>query len=493
MKKFCLVILLILLPAMLAACERNNNSTPLYEITTYADTLLTEVILPEAFYALPSIPTAPASEAEPTPCPEPDLPIFGFPSLFITTPEHPFVQHRNHWQRDSTLTMTGNTELSFYDVPVRIRGRGNTTWRHGADKRPLRIRFDTPQPMFGSEHAHRDWVLLANHFDRSLLRNMGALYFAGLMTNMAWTPASSHFVHLYINGEYYGVYQLTDERHVEPGRVELTADPDPAVSEYFLELNGHVIGWRANEFTEGVDYFILNSRAYELRWPSGDARTDAHFEYAQNYILRVSNAIRAHNWQQITGLIDIPSFVDFYIVQEFFKNTDISRFGVFMKIKGQDDNRRLHLGPVWDFDQSSGNNNRVESPRGRMIANHNYWFNYLMQIPTFKQAVASRWDEVKLTYIPQTIDRIYQMATTYEQEFNRNFERHPYIMGDIFDWNWVPSYATAEIDTFMGQVEFLIDFLTLRKYWMDDFLHNRLTEDELECDEVLFEKLFSYY
>ncbi|MCL2286019.1 MAG: CotH kinase family protein [Firmicutes bacterium] len=479
MIKFCFLVLLL---TVLAACERNQDNT-----------LPAEIMTPEAFCELPPLPAA-ATEDESTVYPEYNYPAFDFPSLFISTPEHPFRQPRNHWQRDSTLTMTGTCpELSFYNVPVRIRGRGNTTWRHGPDKRPLRIRFETPQPMFGSEHAHRDWILLANHFDRSLLRNMGALYFGGLLTNMAWTPSSSYFVHLYINGKYYGVYQLTDERHVEPGRVELTADPDPAVSEYFLELNGHVIGWRSNEFTEDVDYFIINSRAYELRWPSGDARTDAHFEYVQSYIQRVSDAIRAQNWQQITNLIDIPSFVDFYIVQEFFKNTDISRFGVFMQIKGQDENRRLHLGPVWDFDQSSGNNNRVENPRGRLAANHNYWFNYLMQTPAFKQAAADRWDEIKLTYIPQTIDHIYRMAITYEQDFNRNFERHPYIMGDIFEWNWVPSYATAGIDTFMGQVEFLIDFLTLRKQWMDDFLHDRLPEDEeIEEDEVLFDKPLSY-
>jgi len=403
-----------------------------------------------------------------------------FPSLHINIPLHPFEQERGDWQRGGLLAMEGTSpELAFYDVPVRIRGRGNTTWNYGPDKRPLRIRFEEAQTILDSPYAHRDWVLLANHFDRSLLRNHGAKYLSRLLTGMHWN-AFGRFVHLYINGEYYGVYELIDERSVEPGRVNLTAHEDPQNSEYFLELNGHTIGWRRHDFVYGEDFFIVTDRAYELRFPSGAMASDAHFLYARNHVQRVSDAIRTHNWRDITNLIGLASFVDFYIVQELFKNADIGAFGVFMQISGQGEDRRLYLGPVWDFDQSSGNNEFIENPRGRFAVRENYWFNYLMNIPAFKEAVTLRWDEIKYTYIPQMLERIMYLATTYEHAFERNFERHPYVMGDIFEWNWVHSYATAEIDTFMGQVEFLIDFLEQRMEWMDDFFHDRLVDEEYD-------------
>ena len=473
MKKNYLILCLLLICASIFALA----STFIMTREIYEEPLSLYTMPETAIRELPPTPTRPPEIIEEI------YFLNDFPSLFITAPKHPFQQDRSYWQRDSSLTMTNTSpEFQFTDVDVRVRGRGNTTWIYGPDKRPLRIRFETPQPMLGSEYPHRDWILLANHFDRSLLRNHGAKYLGNLLTGMPWTP-SSQFVHLYINGEYYGVYELTEERDVIVGRIELTHDPDPTISEYSLELNNHVIGWRASEFEEGVDYFELLTRAYQLRWPSGNLRNDGHFEYVHNYIQRTSNAIREHNWREITNLIDIPSFIDFYIVQELFKNADIARFSVFMQIRGQGDNRRLYLGPVWDFDQSSGNNEYVESPEGRLVERDNYWYNYLMQIPAFKQAVTERWDEVKLTYIPQTIEHIYYMATTFEDSFNRNFERHPYIMGDIFEWNWVHSYATAEIDTFIGQAEFLIDFLTLRKQWIDDFLHDRLPESEEEYGE----------
>ena len=400
-----------------------------------------------------------------------------FPSLFLTVPEHPFIQARSHRQNGSLTLANTTPEFAFENINISVRGRGNTTWNHGEGKRPLRIRFDEPRTFLGSDYAHREWILLANHFDRSLLRNHGAFYLANLLKGMDWSPFS-RFVHLYINGEYYGVYELTEERDIAPGRVNITFDPDPAISEYFLELNGHVRGWRANEFEEGVHYFMVLERPYELRWPNVNMRSEAHFDYVHNFIQNVSDAIRTHNWEEITGLIDIPSFIDFYIVQELFKNSDIGRFNVFMQIRGQDENRRLYMGPVWDFDQSSGNNARVENPLGSLVERHHYWYNYLMQIPAFRDKVAERWDGVKDSYVAQAIAHIRYMGETYEHAFQRNFDRHPYIMGDVFEWNWVRSYATAAIDNFPGQVEFLVDFLTIRTQWMDDFLHGRLSPPE---------------
>ena len=431
----------------------------------------------EAEYA-PAEPTAPDALTD-TAEPFPD-----FPSLFLTVPNHPFDQIRHHRQ-DGALTLVSDTPAWDFDaVAVSVRGRGNTTWFFGEEKRPLRIRFDTPRTVLDSAYAHREWILLANHFDRSLLRNHGAFYLSGLLGGMPWTPFS-RFVHLYINGEYYGVYELTEERDIAPGRVDIAFDQDPAVSEYFFELNGHMVGWRAVEFEEGVDYFMVLDRAYQLRWPTANMAGSAHLQYVQDYVQRVSDAIRTHDWEAITQLVDLPSFVDFYIVQELFKNGDIAHFSVFLQIMGQGEERRLYMGPVWDFDQSSGNTEYVESPVGRLVDRDNYWYNYLMQLPAFHELVVARWEEVKDTYIVQTIEHIRFMGEHYAQAFQLNFDRHPGIFGDIFEWNWVRFYATAAIDNFPGQVDFLVEFLTQRAVWMDDYLHGRWTPpvDEEDVEE----------
>ena len=394
-----------------------------------------------------------------------------FPSLQITAPEHPFQQERANWQHGSTLTLTNTApEFSFYNADVRIRGRGNSTWRDGSEKRPLRIRFETPQTFLDFQNPHRDWILIAELFDRSLFRNYAAFHLASQLTNMPWTPYS-RFVHLYINKEYYGIYHLTDERDIS--RLNLTFDPNPAISEYFLELNNQTQLWRADDFQEGEDYFFVGTRPYEMRWPT--TNLNGHLQYAQSFIQQVSSAFISQDKNAIANLIHIPSFIDFYLVQEVFMNADIAMFSVFMQIRGQGEDRRLYMGPVWDFDQSSGNVETVEWPTGRWVDLHHYWFRNFLAIPEFRYLVVERWNEVKQNYLPQTIDRINYLTTTYEYCFLRNFTRFSNIFEGGADWNWINSRTVRNIDNFQGQIELLTEFLTTRAEWMSEFLHDGLT------------------
>ena len=75
-------------------------------------------------------------------------------------------------------------------------------------KRPYRIRFDEDTSILGMKLS-RDYVLLAEHFDRSLLRN----YFAHRMSqdlNIGY-KLETRPIELYVNGEYHGYYTLTEQ------------------------------------------------------------------------------------------------------------------------------------------------------------------------------------------------------------------------------------------------------------------------------------------
>lgn len=384
-----------------------------------------------------------------------------FPSLHITSDLHPFLQEREFWHTGSLTLESDNIDWAFEDVAVRLRGRGNSTWWHGPDKRPLRIRFEEPQPMFGSAYPHRDWILLANAFDNSLLRTHFALYFAELLGNTGFVP-SSQFLHLYINQEYKGVYQFTDERDIGPGRGEVVIDPDPTVSEYWLELDSRT-----------RDYFQVNGLWYDIRFPSGNTQTDEHIAYAHAFIESVSLAIRDGDWERITALIDIPSHVSYYILQELIKDADVSFSSMFMQIRGQGEERRLYQGPVWDFDLALGNARSVtfhgDQPTGVWAARQHYWFRGLMQIPEFRNQVVERWDEAMEYDIPRTIASTQYMAETYRAAFERNFEAQP-VLG--VRWGVFPAPPRYEIDNFIGQVEWLVQFVTERAAWLDTQFFN---------------------
>jgi len=262
-----------------------------------------------------------------------------------------------------------------------------------------------------------------------------------------------------------GVYLLTDERDAHPSRVDVTRHADPAKSEYYLELNGRA----PYDGVYGDTYFTVYNRHYDIRFPGGNRRTAAHTAYARDYIGRVSEAIRSRNWEDAVKLIDVDSFVDFYIVQELFKNPDAHAYSVFMTIRGEGDTRRLYMGPTWDFDLAAGNRASQLSPHYLYVGTANYWYRNLMETPEFFDAAALRWNEIKSVEIAQMVTLLHDTAMYYRSDFERNFERHD-ILGVPF---WATPPQMAEITDFMGQAEYLIDWLNTRVVWLDDFFNKR--------------------
>ena len=387
---------------------------------------------------------------------------WALPSIHIHTDLCPF-EDRERWQ-DGAVSAEGD----FYDVDARIRGRGNTTWLMGPDKRPLRIRFAEPRAMMGSSYEAADWILLANHFDNSLLRNYGALYLGGLMGSMMFTPVP-HNVHLYVNYEYMGIYVLTDERDVNDGRMNLASHSDPELSEFFLELDPRA--YRGG--TTNLTYVIANERIYDIRYPGSSVRTEYHADYVREYLERVSRAIRAEDFEAVSRLIDIDSFVDFYIVQELFKNLDSYVASIFMHISGTGAERRLHKGPLWDFDISAGNAAHQvmgSDPYGLYTATLNYWYRHLMNTDEFSNAVRDRWNDVRNDELLETLERLAWLSENYRADFERNFARHNVLGRAILP---TPEEILA-IDTFVGHVGQLIDWLERRAAWLDMYFNGAL-------------------
>jgi hypothetical protein len=67
---------------------------------------------------------------------------------------------------------------------IKIKGRGNTTWN--MPNKGYRIKLDSAAAVLDMP-AHKDWVLLANYADKSLMRNAVAMELSRL-AGFAWTP-----------------------------------------------------------------------------------------------------------------------------------------------------------------------------------------------------------------------------------------------------------------------------------------------------------------
>jgi hypothetical protein len=434
-----------------------------------------------------------------------------FPSFHITTDPAggaPFTE-RTLWI-DSTFSMrgAGNTEFNFEGVTGDIRGRGRSSWDF-AEKRSLRVRFDERHAMLDSGYMNRRWVLIANHFDKSLIRNYAAYHFASQLDGMCWAPYH-RFVHLYVNGSYHGVYLLTDERRVEPGRAEITGHADPRISEYFIEMEHRL--WEdsgrpalADEWRHG--YVRVNTslpqgqfrggsgtpsgggsgtpdRLYEVRFPDEDDITQAHFEYVQQFLDNVGRTIRSRDWNRIQAVIDIPSMIDFMIVQELTQNADVSHASQFMKIKGQGTDRKLHMGMVWDFDLGALNHSWMWdrgffTPYGEFITGEHYWYENLMAIPQFRELMRQRWNTVATPALANTIAHVRDYTTTHRAAFERNFTRWQvlgqpvWVMPGFGGTSTMTPRAMMDITTFRGHVDYVLDYMERRGRYLSEGLNGR--------------------
>ena len=408
----------------------------------------------------------------------------GLPSLHLSIEPFerggPHALHRTIW-RPTTVSLHGDgiyEVFSFEGVNAEARGRGNASWANSA-KRPLRIRFlsGEARPMFGSSYAARDWTLIANALEHSMMRNYAAYFLGASLSGIDFSP-TGHFLHLYMDGEYRGVYMLSDQMHVHEGRVELTSNPDPTQSEYFLEWC-----FRVPSENEPYAYFVIGYMSYTIGFPSGNEVQGVPFsirfpggsvlrqnlgyrDFAKNFITRVHTTLAGGDFEEISKIIDIPSFIDFYLVQELFQNMDVGVSSVFFQIRQMEDSGpRLFAGPLWDFDRSSGFTCwGTISPEIIWAAERNHFFRLLMATDEFRRKVGVRWNQIRDNEVAEMILQISYLSHKYQTCFEHNFYRWP----DPPERNATPLHIMNL--PFMEQVDYLINWLEQRKLWMDEFL-----------------------
>ena len=384
---------------------------------------------------------------------------------------------RDNWQGATLNVSNTSSQFAMNNVSISARGRGNSTWNNMGVKRPIRFRFPNNewQPMFDSPHVGRDWVLFANVIDPAHLRNFAAFYLGNQLESFHFTP-QAWFVHLYLDRSYRGVYLLVDEREAIPGRGDLLIDNDPTISEYMLEFDMHSKSTPVNS-----DWVNVRGQ-WEIRYPSSSALVgtvgNPHALYVRDFLTRVNDVIASNDREAFESLIDLDSFIDFYLINELFGNADAQFSSMFYQIRGQGENRRLYSGPLWDFDQSSGTVYRTENPHGLIVADATGtravrsrngamdWYVTLVQQRWFIQAVRERWSEIKDVEVVQMLDRVRYMALTFEEEFIRDNNRWPAHLNRV----WRTSDTVAGLNSSLENAQFLYWWLNQRINWLNVWL-----------------------
>ena len=283
---------------------------------------------------------------------------------------------------EDAIDANGNTNLE-------IKVRGNST--ADAEKRPYRLKFAKKSDSTdGQAHKHdllgygyskRNWTLLANVNDKSLLRN-ALTYHIGKAVGMPFCPGYK-FVDLVINNEYRGTYQVSDHCEVDADRINVNEDTG-----WYVEFQGR------NDMCDYPMCFAEGGVLMNINNPEPDDENDAD---QRNAIINPIKDWFLNGWKKAFGTgytnpasgwrayNDEESLIKFWIATELTGDYD-----GLMSVKAyREADGKLCWGPLWDKDLAFGNWQSMADPDGMLVAHLQQascvqgYFDKLTQDPDF--------------------------------------------------------------------------------------------------------------
>ena len=275
-----------------------------------------------------------------------------------------------------------NGEGDSLGCALKLRGHTTRAW----PKKPYTLKLNADAPLLGMPAGSR-WVLLANFCDRTLMRNMVAFRVASL-TSLDWTPSCVP-VELVLDGRHLGTYLLAEQVRVEPGRLDL--EPDGG---FLLELDFHgsdEVGWTD---PHGACVKLRKGIPFGIKYPSNPSQSE--LKYIRDYVAEAAEVLYSDDFADTdkgyAAYLDVPSFVDYWLVFELMINHELGNPGsVYMH---KDAGGKLVAGPCWDFDWGTLSYNFSPQARDGLVNRDAIWYARLFDDPVFAAAVLERFREL---------------------------------------------------------------------------------------------------
>ncbi len=394
---------------------------------------------------------------------------YNLPVIYITTEGGKKIDSKEEYVPGNfTIDYNGYAGSGGFSTvensAMEIRGRGNSTWI--LDKKPYKVKFESKTSLFGLKKS-KEWVLLANHVDCSLMRNTVTMSMASALDNMLFVP-HSYLVDVFVNGQYVGVYSLSEQIEIKGGRIEGEKDSTEIDTDYLLEWGGNkkTTSFGTNVFATYINGYVT------VEEPDEKVLTYEQYKYIKNYLMETDEAIRAGNYEEY---IDVDSFVDFFILNELSYNADgtMRRSNFILKKKGG----KLYYAAPWDYDYAyenlyvgkyykkwlcEGTPTTDAYKEGKYIKEN--WLSLLLQDEKFKAKVKARWNEVKGEIYDNAMTSIETNREAVAPSAAENFQKWEILGKKIGAQN---RDIAEKLDTYDKHVNFLKEFIINRYNWMD--------------------------
>ncbi len=361
-----------------------------------------------------------------------------------------------------SLTAPDGREIAFDEVS--IRGRGQASW--GLEKKPYKLKFPEKVCLMdesGSGTKAKDWTLIPCHSDKSLIRNYLGFKLAGALDGIEWTPYGE-LVHVYLNGEYRGVYLLSEHVEVAKGRVDIK-DGTKANIGFLIEYDS----WATGEYN--TDFFSVAGIKYSVQSDFGDVEQVIAMKC---HLETIFNAVREGDKEKVGRYVDLASAVDIYLLNEIYRNNDVDWSSFFMYFK--EPQGKLFFGPVWDLNLAFGNSSEqtstsglfaghIISTTGKYKGDRNVWLAAFLTNDWFREMAAERWEQIKDTLRSTAAEQIGYIKSI-DGDLEKNFE-----VWDVLNTalGQEPE-ATLRLNSCLENVEYVENWLNDRIDWLDGYL-----------------------
>lgn len=406
------------------------------------------------------------------------------------------------YQEANFIVSNPNKTNESQSLTGKIKVRGNSTSEY--PKKPYRIKLDKKASLLdlNSNNKFKDWVLLADWRDPSMLRNSAGLYLGQfLFKDFGLYSSDFRYVDVYINTEYQGMYLLCEQNEVSTNRVNIDkpvlnssnidigyllemdayADAEEPLSRFYLNYNNRSPLYKydnshSNIFNYvGVYSYSIKSKVYD------NNQNDFISKYLEN-IYRIcykaiienkyyefnsnrTDIIESHSIKNvddcISNVLDIESVVSMLILQEIVCDWDLANSSFYMSIDlSQFGDGKLKFQVPWDFDCAFGirlpnDGTGIIQPTGLYAANsYNPWMVLLYKSTLIKNKIKQKWNElIQNKVFEKLMKYLDDSSTLYEQNYKMNFDK----------WKNIGNYARDKYEEYSKQET--IDWAPIELDW----------------------------
>lgn len=289
-------------------------------------------------------------------------------------------------------------------LTLEIKGRGNWTWT-GFDKKPYRLKLTEKAALMGMNKS-KHFALLAHADDnKGFMRNTIGFYFSEQI-GMAWTPKAKP-VELVLNGDYKGLYFLTETIRVDKDRVNIVEQEDNETDSE--NITG---GWlvEIDNYRDDPQIRFMEGDTGEemaITYKTPEELSSAQEQFLRAEMERIDRLVYGDkNSDELWQYVDMDALAKFYIVQEITDNYE-SFHGSCYLYRDMGEGQKWMFGPVWDFGSAFNYDKEQYLYEGREW--HNHWIPEMCKFPKFMDRVKEIWQWLHY----YKYDSVYDYATEF--------------------------------------------------------------------------------